>query len=266
MERTYWIKQQADKPLFEDMLWSRPETKRARGKLLIIGGNSFGFSAVGEAYQEAQVAGIGTARVLLPEAIRKVVGLILEHAEYGASNHSGSFAQSALGEWLDQTAWADGVLIAGGLGRNSETAILIEKYLQKTTAKVMLTKDAVDYFVPVAKIFSNRPDTTLVLSMAQLQKLAIALSFTSPFRLGMDLVQLADTLHAFTETTGLEIVVKHLETISVAARGRVSTTKLSEEKEVWRVSTAAHAAVWRLQNPAKPFEALTTSLLGIKKD
>jgi NAD(P)H-hydrate repair Nnr-like enzyme with NAD(P)H-hydrate dehydratase domain len=110
MEHTYWIKQAAGKPAFEDLLWSRPENKRHAGKLLIIGGNSFGFSAVGEGYKEAQKAGIGTARVLLPEAIRKVVGLVLEHAEYGASNASGSFAQTALGEWLDQSVWSDGVL------------------------------------------------------------------------------------------------------------------------------------------------------------
>lgn len=265
MEHTYWVKQQAEKPVFDDMLWSRPETKRARGKLLIIGGNSFGFSAVGQAYSEAQTAGIGTARVLLPEAIRKVVGLILEHAEYGSSNHSGSFAQAALGEWLEHAAWADGVLIAGDLGRNSETAILIEKFLQKSSASVTITKDAVDYFVPLAKTFADRQNTTLVLSMAQLQKLAISLGLQIPFRLGMDLVQLVDALHNLTRIHNLEIVVKHLQTICVSVSGQVSTTKLSEDLEVWRVSTAAHAAVWRLQNPHKPFEALTTSLVEVKK-
>jgi hypothetical protein len=265
MERTFWTKQ-ALEPAFPDLLWSRPESRRARGKLLIIGGNSFGFSAVGPAYREAGRAGVGTARVLLPAAIRKVVGHVLEHADYGASNASGSFSQNALGEWLEQAAWADTVLLAGDLGRNSETAILIEKFLQKTPVPLVLTKDAVDYFVPLAKTFSARDDTTLVLSMAQLQKLAMSLGLHQPFRLGMDLVQLVDTLHEFSSRYKVEVVVKHLESICVAVDGHVSTTKLTEDKEFWRVETAAHAAVWRLQNPTKPFEALTASLIQIKKD
>jgi hypothetical protein len=265
MEHTFWVKQ-ADEPAFPDLLWSRPESRHARGKLLVIGGNSFGFSAVGEAYREAQAAGVGTVRVLMPEAIRKVVGTILEHAEYGASNASGSFAQTALSEWLEQGAWADGVLIAGDLGRNSETAILVEKFLDKSSAPITLAKDAIDYFVPLARTYADRQSTTLALTMADLQKLAINLGFDKPFKLGMDLIQLVDTLHSFTGRYSLEIVVKHLETMCVAVDGQVSTTKLHEDKDIWRVATAAHAAVWRLQNPTKPFEALTTSLLQIKKD
>lgn len=261
MEHTYWHKQTPDSVLFGELLWSKPENKRQAGKLLVIGGNSFGFSAVGEAYQEAQKAGIGTCRVLLPEAIRKVVGLVLEHAEYGASTPSGSFSQKALGDWLEHSAWADSVLIAGDLGRNSETAILVEKFLSNYSGAVTLTKDAVDYLMPIAKTFSARPNTTLVLSTAQLQKLAMALGFDQAFRLGMDLVQLVDTLHAFTAKYPLEIVVKHLSVIAVAVNGQVSTTRLKEDKEVWRVRTATHATVWRLQNPTKPFEALTTALL-----
>src|SRR5690606_2767000 len=150
MERTFWIKQ-SGQPVFPDLLWSRPESRQARGKLLIIGGNSFGFSAVGQAYKEAEAAGAGAVRVLMPEAIRKVVGTILEHAEYGASTPSGSFSQAALGQWLDNAAWADGVLIAGDLGRNSETAILMEKFLAKSDAAVTLTKDAIEYVIPLAK-------------------------------------------------------------------------------------------------------------------
>ncbi|MBA3758228.1 hypothetical protein H0X10_01175 [Candidatus Saccharibacteria bacterium] len=257
----YWHKQTQDKPLFEDLIWSRPENKQTRGKLLIIGGNSFGFSAVGEAYHAAQIAGIGTARVLLPEAIRKVVGLVLEHAEYGASTPSGSFSQKALGEWLDNSMWADSVLIAGDLGRNSETAILVEKFLEKSSSAVTITKDAVDYFIPLAKTYHARPNTTLVLSLAQLQKLATALGFDQAFRLGMDLVQLVDTLHDFTAKYRLEIITKHLEVVVVSVGGEVSTSKLDQDKEIWRVSTAAQASTWRLQNPSKPFEALTTSLI-----
>jgi NAD(P)H-hydrate repair Nnr-like enzyme with NAD(P)H-hydrate dehydratase domain len=256
----YWIKQ-SDEAAFPDLLWSRPETKKAKGKLLIIGGNSFGFSAPGQAYKYAQEAGAGTTRVLLPAAVKKVAGSLFPEIEFGASNPSGSFSQQALGEWLDHSMWADGVLVAGDLGRNSETAILIEKYLDKFSGPVTFTKDGVDYFVPLSKTFVDRPDTSLVLSMAQLQKLAVILSFDIAFRLGTDLVQLVDTLHAFTAKYRVEIIVKHLENIVVGVDGKVSTTRLTEDKEFWRVETAAKTAVWRIQNPTKSFEAITSSLL-----
>jgi len=58
MENTYWHKQTAEKPLFPDMLWSKPENKSHAGKLLIIGGNLHGFAAAAEAYNQATKAGI----------------------------------------------------------------------------------------------------------------------------------------------------------------------------------------------------------------
>ena len=42
--RTYWHKQ-GTKPLYPDVIWSKPENKQAAGKLLIIGGHAYGFSA-----------------------------------------------------------------------------------------------------------------------------------------------------------------------------------------------------------------------------
>jgi hypothetical protein len=34
---------------------------------------------------------------------------------------------------------------------------------------------------------------------------------------------------------------------------------VKSDRPVWRIETAATAAVWWLQNPSKPFEALTTA-------
>src|SRR3954462_7666379 len=113
MDRTYWHKQTPDKPLFPDLLWSRPENKRQAGKLLIVGGNTHGFAAAGEAYAEAIKAGIGTARVLLPDGLQKTVGRVFEAGEYAPSTPSGSFGRQALAELLSLSRWADGTLLAG---------------------------------------------------------------------------------------------------------------------------------------------------------
>ncbi|MDO8591435.1 MAG: hypothetical protein Q7R60_00720, partial [bacterium] len=82
MANTYWLKQTKDKPLFPDLLWSRPENKRLAGKLLVVGGNLYGFSAPGTAYGAALKAGVGTARVLLPDKLQKTVGKLIPEAEF----------------------------------------------------------------------------------------------------------------------------------------------------------------------------------------
>lgn len=261
MENIHWFRQSPDNPLFPDLLWSRPENKSRAGKLLIIGGNSFGFSAVGSAYAEAMKAGAGSCRVLLPAAVKKVVGTVLEHAEFAPSNPSGSFAQEALSDWLEQAEWADAVLLAGDMGHNSETAIVLEKFLTKYTGQVTLTGDTLDLALTTPDVVYARPDTLAVASMGQLQKLGTAARFTTSFRLGMDLLQLVDALHQFTLKQPLHIITKHHEQLVVAARGHVSTTSLKPDLDIWRVKTATQAAVWWLQNPDKPFEALSTSVI-----
>jgi hypothetical protein len=257
----YWHKQTKDTPLFKDLLWSRPEQIAQAGKLLIVGGNAHGFAAPAEAYSEASSAGIGVCRVLLPTSLQKTVGRILSNGEYAPSTPSGSFARSALASLLELSAWADATLLAGDFGRNSETAIVLEQFLGKHHGQVTLTKDTVDYLSINPAVLLDRPDTLLVISFAQLQKLAIHAHFSSAFTFDMNFLRLVDMLHEFSQKHTASIIVKRTETMFVAVNGQVSTTKLDEEIEVWRVKTAAHAAVWWLQNPTKPFEATTTSLV-----
>lgn len=267
MDKSYWQQQAADKPLFPELLWSRPEGKRAAGKLLIIGGNSHGFAAPAEAYAEAVKAGVGTARVLLPDAIKKLVGPIMESGAFAPSTKvSGSFSKQALAEFLDHSAWADGVLLAGELGRNSETAVLLEQFVAKYHGRLTVTRDAADYFKDVPTLIMNRPDTTLVISLAQLQKLGTGLKFPQAITFNMDMVRLVNALHQLTTQYPADIIVKHLDNLFAAHAGQVSSTKLPADLSIWRVKTAAHAAVWQLQNPAKPFESLTTALLPNQVD
>lgn len=255
MDRTFWHKQTPEKPLFPDLQWSRPQTKAQSGKLLIVGGNAHGFSAAAEAYGAATEAGIGTARVLLPDSLQKTVGRVFAAGEYAPSTPSGSFSQQALAEVLDASTWADGTLLAGNLGRNSETAILLEKFVAKYSGILSLTGDAVDYFIKSPEQLLSRKGTLLVLSFEQLQKLATNAHFTTAFTSNMDFLHLIDGLHEFTRDNQLALVVKHLETVFVAVDGQVSTTKQPT------TTNAAQATVWLIQNPSKPFEAITTSLL-----
>ncbi|MDB5164161.1 MAG: uncharacterized protein JWS12_779 [Candidatus Saccharibacteria bacterium] len=258
MNQEYWHRQSQDKPLFGDLLWSRPESRQMAGKLLVIGGNLHGFAAPAEAYTYATEAGIGVAKVLLPDALRKTVGRVLENGEYASSTPSGSFSKQALAQWLDFSGWADGVLVAGELGRNSETAILLEQFLAKSGAAVVLSRDAVDYLYTSPQDVLNRQNTALVLSLSQLQKLVKAAGFPKAVTFSMDVLQLVELLHDFSQQYPVKIITEHQGQSIVADSGQVSTTP--QALDIWRTKVAAYASVWWLQNPSQSFEALTTAV------
>ncbi|MDB5169449.1 MAG: uncharacterized protein JWO41_805 [Candidatus Saccharibacteria bacterium] len=259
--QNYWSRQTADKPLFPDLLWSRPENRTHAGKLLVIGGNAYGFAAPALAFTEASKAGIGSTHVLLPEHVQKLLPKGFFAADFAPSTPSGSFAKNALSEMLAHAQWADGVLLAGDLGRNSETAIALEQFSQKYSGQLTITQDAADYFINNPATVLQRPETTLVISFAQLRRLGIQAKFAKAFTFDMDFFPLIEALHDFTEAHGITLVTKHNDRIFVAHRGEVSDTKLDADMPVWRVHTAAHVATWQAQNPSKPFEASTTAIL-----
>lgn len=258
--QNYWQRQNPAKPLFPDLLWSRPENRQHAGKLLIAGGSVHGFAAPAEAYVVSEKAGIGTARVLLPDSLQKTVGRTFAAGEYAPSTPSGSFSQKALAELLDAAQWADSVLLAGDFGRNSETAILLEKFLDKYSGQLTLTQDAADYFIKTPAKLLARKETLLVISFAQLQKLSASLGFATAFTYEMDFIKLLDALRDFTQEHQSHLITCRDGNIFAAVSGQVSVTTPKELQKVWRVRIAASAATWWLQNPGKPYEALTTSL------
>ncbi|MCA9327440.1 hypothetical protein KDA14_02840 [Candidatus Saccharibacteria bacterium] len=260
--REYWVKQDSG-PLFSDLLWARPEMKSAAGKLLIVGGHAQSFAVPAAAYAAAEQSGVGVARVLLPASLEKTVSKLFPAAAFAPGNPSGGFAKTALAELLAESQWADGVLLAGDLGRNSETHAMLENFASKYSGQLTITKDAADFFCTQPTNLRERPKTLLVVSSGQLQKLASNLHWHHAFTSDLGLVQFVELLHEFTiEYSNLHILTRHLDQNIVAIAGRVSTTPAPADKPIWRVERAAAAATWWLQNPNKPFEALTTSLLG----
>lgn len=254
----YWQKQKADEPLFPDILWSRPESQAGAGKLTVIGGNAFAFGAPGIAWNKAGDADVGICHVLLPDAIKKTVSQMLPEAEFAPSNPSGSFSKKALDDLLRMSNWGDAAILAGDLGRNSETAVLLETYVEKYTGPLTITQDAADYFKETPKLILDRPNTLVAVSVAQLQRMFIATPFIKPITYGMTTPQLAETLHEYTQKYQSCIITKHNDLLFVAQGGQVVTHKL--EDKVWRIKTATRATVFWLQNQNQQFEAIVTSL------
>lgn len=257
---SYWQKQDLKEPLFKDLLWSRPEQKSQAGNLLIIGGNAHAISAPGEAFTIADKQGIGTAKVIVPTATKKLFGkptpVVLEFVD---STPSGSFSTKALAQIQSYVAWSDAALFAGDIGRNSETAILLEKLLN-ISKPYIFTRDAADYFMEYPAPVVEREQTLLVLSFAQLQKYATHSNFKIAFTYSMDLMAIVQALHDFSSTAKCYFVTEHKGVIIIAAGGQVITTVLPTEPPKWRLKTATAMSVWWLQNPSKPLEALSTAI------
>jgi NAD(P)H-hydrate repair Nnr-like enzyme with NAD(P)H-hydrate dehydratase domain len=255
----YWQRQTAEQPLFNDLLWSRPENRRHAGKLLIIGGNLHGFSAAAAAYAEAGRAGAGHVRVLLPDSLQRTVSKLFPAAEYAPSTPvSGSFAKTAQQAWLSESAWADGVLLAGDLGRNSETMVLLESYLRNHKGQVTLVGDALEDCIDNPASVLARENTTLVANLSQLQKIGTASRTTAAFTSDMALAQLVEMLHDFSTRHAANFIVHHDGNLIVAVDGQVCTHSV---KAASLTTRAAHATVWWLQNPSNAYQALVTSLL-----
>lgn len=258
--QSYWHKQVADKPLYPDIEWSKPEQRSLAGRLGIIGGNKLGFAGVAESYGAALQAGVGEIRVLLPDVLRKTIPPSITDTIFGATNPSGSLAKDAATEMHAIGEWASGVLLIGDAGRNSETAILYENFLQDYKGQLTITRDAFDLIKNSAANLVDRPDTLLVLSFAQLQKLFQSVYYPKILTFSMQLASVVEAVHKFTITYSISIMVLHRDYLIVASGGEVTTTEWSNPMAIWRGSVATKAATYWLWHPKSPLAAATASI------
>jgi NAD(P)H-hydrate repair Nnr-like enzyme with NAD(P)H-hydrate dehydratase domain len=257
----YWKQQQPTKPLFRDIEWSRPEQKTSRGRLGIIGGNKLGFAGVAESYSTALNTGAGEVRVLLPDCLRKSIPPSMTDVIFAPCNPSGSLSRDALPDLTALGTWASCLLLAGDAGRNSETAIAYSNLIRDYTGQLVITRDAVDLVKNDSEALVNRPNTTLIVSFAQLQKIFQAVYYPKMLTFSMQLLQLVEALHKFTVTYPVTIAVLHRDTLIVAHDGQVVTTKWETPLAIWRGITAARAATYLMWTPSQPLQAIATSLV-----
>jgi NAD(P)H-hydrate repair Nnr-like enzyme with NAD(P)H-hydrate dehydratase domain len=257
---SYWQTQQAGKPLFPDIEWSKPERRDQAGKLAIIGGNKLGFAGVAESYSQTLEAGVGVVKVLLPDVLKKTIPATMTDVIFAASNPSGSLAKDALVEMKTLGGWADGILLVGDAGRNSETAIVYEDFIREYAGMLTITRDAVDLVKNSSQALVERPDTLLVVSFAQLQKLFQTVYYPKILTFSMQLSQLVEALHKFTITYPCSIVVLHKDHIIVASGGDIVSQPWDNAMAIWRGSVAAKAASYWLWNRTELLKSVASSL------
>lgn len=263
MEPSYWHKQSASEPLFPELVWSRPENRQQAGKLLIVSGDATGFAVAAQAYQAALTAGAGVVRVVLPDFLRSLVPKQVQfELDFAPGIKHGSFSKSALGNLLEQSGWADAVLLPGGIGRNSETSAMLEQFVQVYSGLLVLAEDALDVFIKQPKLLFDRASTIVVADFSQLQKMWPLVMRNQPaITYDLPLQVFVEALHKLTSTLAAVIVTERQSLLFVSFEGRVSTTPITDK--IWRVQTASANAVWAVQHHAKLFEAVTTSVRSL---
>lgn len=262
MDYDYWKKQSPETPLYPDIEWSKPEQRSFAGKLSIIGGNKLGFAGAAEAYSVATAAGVGQLRVLLPDALKKTIPAAITDAHFAPTNISGSLSKEASADMQTISSWSDGVLLIGDAGRSSETAILYEEFIEKYEGLLTVSRDAVDLVKNNPNLLVERPNTLLIVSFAQLQKLFRSVYYPKVLTFSMQLNNLVEALHKFTITYPATLAVLHRDTFIVAHDGAVVTMPWDNPMTIWRGTVAAKAATYWLWNPSKPLEATVTSIIA----
>lgn len=259
----YWRKQESE-ALFTEVEWNRPEQKNQAGKMAIIGGNSLGFAAVPMGFVAAERMGVGEVKALLPDVLRRKIPTS-SGVDFAATNASGGFSKEALVEMRALGQWADVAVVLGDLGKNSETAVVMEEFLSEPR-RVVVTRDAVDLVMNSAGKLVEREGTILVLTMGQLQKLLRTVYYPKVVTFSMQLVNLVEVLHKFTITYPVGVMSFHQEHLIAASGGEVVTMKLSDTKysplTLWSGEVAVRTAGYWMWNPENALGAMATSWVG----
>ena len=261
MQHDTWQKQ-TKQPLFPELEWNKPERRDQAGRLLVIGGSSHALSAPANAYQQSRKLGIGDVKVALPDSTRRLIDKSAVDAAFLPSTPSGEFSRDGEQELLDYASWADTLLFAGDVGRNSQTTILLESIVRSFSGQIICTKDAVDSLLLQPKILFERESTTLVVSFSQLQKLLKNYSYLYPLSFNMELAQLVEYLNVLSKKIKCSLITLHNKQYIVAHNGTIVTTKITSntEPKIWRLSTAVAASCYQTWSPTKPLEALTQAI------
>lgn len=259
--QSYWQQQTNNKPLFPDIAWSKPEQKAMAGRLAIIGGNSSIFRAVAESYDTALKTGVGEVKILLPETLKNSLPKTILDVSFTKANQSGGLSNQAIDDLIAIAKWGQAVLLIGDSGQSSETAILYEKFISQYDGPLTITRDTIDLLKSYSQDLVSRPQTLIVASFAQLQKIFQAVYYPKILTFSIQLSSLIEAVYKFTITYPVCLVVFFNNKLIVAYQGQVTTTDWTDSMAIWRGQTATKATVYWLWSQNQILEAVTTSLL-----
>lgn len=256
MATTAWQTQTKTKPLFPDLIWSRPERADLAGKLLIVGGSTHGFASVVKVMEAAKTAGIGEVKAVLPKGLEKHLGHSPELL-YAPQTATGSFAKSSIAELGGYLSWAHGLLLPGDQTNNAETTIFAEELVRTTNLPTVITGEALDLLTPSLEQLQAK-SLIVVANFRQLQQCVRANPLAEALLPRSTLEQRVQLLRKLIELTGVGIIVLHDQDQYLVVRTeQASLTRSTQAPLVF----ATTAAVLTAQFPSQLFEAVTTAAI-----
>lgn len=255
---TDFLKQESS-PLFEKVLWNRPVSRRAGGRLLLVGGGATDFSLLHDISRVANSAGAGQCHLFVPDSLRKLVGDNPD-VTFGVSNPSGSLGKGALAAILETAKDYDAVAIGASLGGNSETATLVESLAEKLEIPVVFFDEALEIIKHRAELLT-RANRLVILNTKELYKLAGKLKIGLPVGQGGVLGKVAP-LQTVKDKTDADYVLFGNEVIT-AAGNTVVVTNINYVPEP-AVVYGLMAIFW-IQNRTLPQEGLATAAFVLAK-
>jgi len=259
----YWRIQDPKKPLFENLLWSKPEQKSLAGRVGLVGGSKGVFLAVAKAHQAITELGPETSLVL-PADLKPLLKTI-PNVVFSTTNPSGGLASQALSDLLTLQNSTDSLLLIGDAGKNSETNLLYENLALKIsdqTKPVIVARDAIELISGAFHHVVNQPNFTLIMSFAQAQKLFRSVYYPVMLLHSMTTLRFVEALHKFTITYQPTLVIFHQNQVFIARDGQVISGQFERASEIWQGIIQAKIACWQTWNPQKPLEATTCAILS----
>ncbi len=256
MDQPYLI--QSNAPLYPKVLWNRPLTKNSSGRLLLIGGHRDEFATIQAVYQYALASGIGHCTIALPDSLRPFLQNI-DDTYFIPSSPSGSIGKGALGELTNIALEHDAISTGANLSNNSETTVVVERCLNESKRPSCLYLDAIDIVTLDLKIITEKSDICLVVSMAELFKLAGKLTIALNVRPEQGLLGRVEIVQTVAQELQASLVCCEQEII-VVSQGKTSVTPSINPKLI----LANYAMMSVFWTHKQTFEQLTTAAYVIQ--
>lgn len=254
------VQRQEDKPLFPEIIWDKPVNKKAAKKLLIMSGNAKRFDSAQKLYLAAKQAGIGEAKMVLPDALQPLLRE-LPDCLYAPSTRSGSLDKSALADIERYAAEVDGILLGKDITANTNTVSLVEDILTQLSTPIVISSEAVCIAINSPQALFSHPQRLIVAETQTLVKLAQALGLPLEIADTTSLINKVALIKTLGEATSGQFALLGKEVL-VYAESRVSVTNL--ETAPSEEAALAIMATWWLQHP-NSFRALTTAAWQLKQ-
>ena len=250
------FERQADEPLFANVLWNRPVSAHAAGRLLVVGAHNSGLATLQAVYQIAEAAGIGSLTMLVPETLRSMLAIV-PAINFAPATIAGSLAKASLSQMVELASYTDAVLVGTDLSNNSETAILIESFIAKYDRPLIIADAALEVIGLSPDLIRSRPNTLVVLTMQQLFKLAGKLGLPLQIKPDGGITNKIEIVTDFWSVLKVDLALIGPEII-IKTGDQVSVTELSGQPATLLPTAYGVLSVFYTQNPKAHYEGLTT--------